>query len=470
MPWRRPAASEKGLSLRAEDAAGGGARSRARQGALLVAALVSVGACAKQEPPPGSREDRAPPRPVRISPADGEVVPGFGGSLTVRFDEPVRVSDGYVRSVESSPAQPLRMDFGFSEIRLRPRDGWLEDAVYTFRLPPEVSDLMNNRMADTIRVTFSTGPRLTDTRVSGVVRDRVEKRSVPDARVLFLALAGDTLASDPVPYTARARSGGEFEQRFLPPGRYRALAFRDLNRSLALERALEPYDTARVVLEGPGDRSELDFWILEPDSTAPVLGRAEISDSVTLELTFDDELDPEQPLRPELVAVRDSATGEAWPVERLGLPYQLDAGLGAERTPAGAADPAAAGEEPVADRDGPVSEPPDTDVRLRVRLGRPVEERRTYTVTAEGIRNLWGLPGGGTVPVEPPAPPADSVAVPGDTTPSRTDGPGAPAPDTLGSDPKGSGSAGGATGGGAPEGAARPAGEAPARRGDGGRT
>lgn len=361
-----------------------------------LALLLIAAACAKEEAPPGALPDSRPPDIRETDPADGAVVPDFDGELRLRFDEPFRVPGDFTREVFGSPADRYRVAVSFSEIRVRPEGGWRSGVVYTITFPAGIADLLSNRTDEPIVVTFSTGPPVTSTRAEGRAFDRLTGRPLSDVRVLFLALTGDS-----VPYTAVTDREGRFALRSLPPGRYRAFGFDDLNRDRLLQRGLEPYDSATFRLRDAASSASLTLRLTEPDSTAPVLGRIEARDSVTLALEFDDPLDPEQDFGAARVSVADTATGARWPVAAVAPPGREEGG---ER-------PAEGEEEVDPRRPGPGGavgglQGPRPDRVVVVRLGRPLADG-VYRVTAGGFRNLRGLEGGGEGLLEYGASPAE---------------------------------------------------------------
>lgn len=400
----------------------------------VTAGLIAAG-CAREEAPPGNLPDTRPPQIVATRPENGAVVPGFDESLRIQFDEPVNVSRSYLRQVEASPAWRLRTEFGFSDLRVRPEGGWREGVVYTFHFPPDLADILGNRREEGFDLRFSTGPAIVPTRAFGRLRRRLDGSGLRDGRVIFLSEAGDS-----VPYSAVSDTGGAFELESLPPGRYTAWGFEDLNANLTLDRRLEPYDSVPLELADSTSAARISLHVVEPDTTPPILAVAEAVDSVTVRVEFDDPLEPEQDTASVRIAVTDTATGRTWPVEAwaVGGLEQEEAGPAASDT-AGqdtvAVDSAGADttaveadttpEDTVAD-EAPAA--PDTGrlaglegarrgVRpgaaglqeagagadslslpsreVSVRLGRPLEDGVVYRIRAEGFRNLRKLTGRG---------------------------------------------------------------------------
>ncbi len=388
-------------------------------GAALAAAQLA--ACANELPPPGALPDRLPPEVARIVPGRDTIVPGFDSDATIRFTEPVR-AQGLERTLSASPAEAYEVKVGFSDVRMKPRDGWRDGVVYCLELPSGISDLLNNRTETAIDFCFSTGPRIADTRVTGRVIDALTGSPQPEARVLFLALPEDS-----TPYSALTDSEGQFRLRALPPRAYEAFGFLDRNRNFALDRVLEPNDSVRFVLPDSG-RLELAFRLVEPDTTPPVLLRAEAVDSLTVQLEFDDALLREQPSTPR-VTVSDSLTGRA--LEILGvavgepstvqLPGLEPEEPAEEEEPEPEAAPPPAG-DPTAPQEPAAEELPSRVVTIRLA---DALVPASYRVRAEGFVNLRSLSGGGdtTFVYEPPEEPEleeEGELPPSDTLPRDT--------------------------------------------------
>lgn len=436
----------------------------------VVVGMLAAG-CAREEAPPGSLPDTRPPQVASTRPDDGAVVPGFDASLRIQFDEPVNVSPGYLRQIFVSPAWRLATDFGFSDFRVRPEEGWRDGVIYTFRFPANLADILGNRREEGFDLRFSTGPPILPTRASGRLLDRVDGGGIRDGRVIFLSESGDS-----IPYSAVSDTGGVFELEALPPGRYTAWGFEDLNANLRLDRNLEPYDSVAFELPDSTSSARITLRAVEPDSTPPVLAVAEALDSVTVRLEFDDPLEPEQDTTAVRVAVSDTATGRAWPVEAWNVGQLPAAADSADADTADAdtaaadtaladtavADEAATGDsvptdttdaEPAAEPDTLAADaaPDTTSVsaaradsvplpsrELIVRLGRPLEDGAIYRVRVEGVINLRGLEGAGDTTfvheavgdtaspesVAPDSAVADTAVPPDSVTPPDTTPPG----------------------------------------------
>ena len=388
-----------------------------------------VGGCAREEMPPGTAPDFEAPAVVEMFPAFGAAVPDLEEDAFVRFDEPLGDPRSLSRTVQTSPAWLYEIRAGRRNLRIRPSDGWRPGVVYTFTIPPGLTDLVRNRTAQPIELLFTTGPELTATRTAGKVSDRETVRGVRDAALLVLG-------ADSVPYAAVSDTGGNFALEALPVGEYWAYAFRDQNRNRMLDREFEPHDSAAVRLTETNSVVSLDLWLTAPDSTPPQLGLSEALDSLRIRLEFDDMLEPEALVDGDAtVNVVAEGTDEAWPVAEFVVGQALSSAVSdSVDFPEGEGEgEAEVAPEPEAEREAISGVPPDTagavpdttgvlpegedegltvparerpDRFVTLRLARPLIEG-TYRVSASGFVNLRGLSGGGdttfvyTAPPEP---------------------------------------------------------------------
>ena len=320
--------------------------------------------CAKQELPPGTAPDRSPPTVTETWPAYGDAVTDLDGDAWIRFDEPLSDPRGIERTLVASPAGVYRVTPGRSRIRIRPESGWRDGVVYFFSIPSGLTDLVRNRTESAIELLFSTGDSVPPTLAEGRAYDRVTGRGTRGARLLFMA-------ADSIPYTVVSDTGGVFRLPGLPYGSYDAAVFIDQDRDFSYDAEFEPGVVVPVTLTEEQPNLRFDAWMLPADSTPPILVSAEVLDSLSLRLTFDDPLDANASLEEATVVVQEEQ-GETW----------RSVVIVVGRPPAPVDD---AGERPAA-----VTRPTPAAAFVTVTLDR-VLSAGSYRVSASGIPNLRGL-------------------------------------------------------------------------------
>lgn len=359
-----------------------------RRGRLLSSGLLlAVAACAQMDPPPGGPEDRAPPTVVSLAPDSMAVVPGWDDPVVVTFSE--RISERQVEeAVMVSPrTSPVAVDRGSRQIRITLRRGWEPGQIYHVTIRPEIQDLFNNRVTDPVQLVFSTGPAIPQTRLSGLVLDRITGEPEEDARVEAIRRA------DSLVYAVPSDSVGRFVIDHIPEGEYLLRAFPDPNRN----RLLDPFEkrdsTALSVTVADAASAELSLVL--PDTTPPQLLSAAADADRRVELRFDDYLDPSQPLDSTTVSVigPDGASVAISSVT-VGRPDEEPADTTA---------------------DAPVL--PARELVAQLAEGVELVPEAEYRVAAAGIRNIVGLTadveGEFTAPEPPPVPtPAEADTVP----------------------------------------------------------
>jgi hypothetical protein len=385
-------------------------------GAMFLAAAALAGApgCAHIEAPTGGPVDSIAPVLVAIRPDTNAVLERWIGPVVFVFDE-VLSEEGVEEAVTLSPRLgPVAVDKEGREIRVKPRRGWRPGVIYQVEVAGGLEDRFNNRRTEPIRLVFSTGPAIPDTRASGTVTERITGLASVQARVDALRL------SDSLVYSTQADSSGRFTFRQIPEGEYRVVAYRDNNRNRRVDR-FEPRDSAAMTI-AVGQEPSARLAILLPDTTPPRPGSARIT-SGWVEVRFDDYLDPEQRLSADQVQViGPDGAAVALAEVRVGAPPQVRDTAGGDSVPPAAGQPPRPAQRAPAGRDtagaDTVPRGPLPSQSLFARPAGDLLPDTIYTVRVRDVRNVNGLMGGGEVPLRTPRPapprreaPADSAAV-----------------------------------------------------------
>lgn len=272
-------------------------------GLLFVSTLTGLESCAHVGAPPGGPADTIPPQLIAVQPDSFAVVPGFKDDVRFEFDESLSE-----RGIESSttlyPFEPRpRVRKGGRELRVRPRQGWVDGRIYHIRVEPVISDLFQNTIEKPIEYVISTGPPIPPNRVAGTVYDRITARPLPSGRVDMVRLP-DTLR-----YGGVADTVGLYQLGLLPVGDYLAIGYEDVNNNREADD-FDRSDTVEVSLAA-ADTLTFDFHVFRHDTVGPSLVGVKAIDTLIVELTFDGYLDPEAPLSTadfQIFAVADSTS------------------------------------------------------------------------------------------------------------------------------------------------------------------
>jgi hypothetical protein len=272
--------------------------------ASLSALAVLVAGCARISAPPGGPLDRAPPVLLSTRPDSLEALPGFKGDVEFVFDEVVAEggtpnfglgTGDLERLVILSPSQQVpAVRWKRSRITVHPREGWRPNTVYRVELLPGLADLSNNRSKNGRIITFTTGAPLPTTVLSGRVVDWGTQRPPPRA------LVEAVLLPDSTGYRTATDSAGRFRLGPLPAGEYLVYGVLDQNNDLR-RQPREAFDTVRVAA---GRDSVGEIWAFKRDSSAIRITNAESTDSLSIVLTFSQQLNPYQRLPGDSLEVR----------------------------------------------------------------------------------------------------------------------------------------------------------------------
>ena len=410
--------------------------------------LVAFGivACASPGMPPGGPEDHVPPKLVSVSP-DTNATNVKASGVTFRFDEVVSERPAAAQSLDKlvvlSPSDgAARVRWRRSRIQVRPRHSFRPNTTYTVTLLPGIADLRGNVHTTPFTTTFSTGPQLSRTRLSGVVFDWVNGKPAGRAFVEAWQRTDTTFT-----WLAQADSAGRFELRSFPSGSYVVRAIIDANDNRGLDPR-EAWDTVGVAV---ADSAHLELYAFVHDTIGPRINAANVSDSVTLRVDFDKAVDPRLPLMPaQFVVLATDSTATAV------VAFPSDSTIDAERdarerarTDSGRARPGAKDSaqadsgrrvraiapanpadsrvplprpgrgKPAAPVDTvPLPKPtrPSPNVHVNLRLAKPLKPATTYRLRAIDIRGLLGNARTSdklfTTPKPPPPPAADSLRRP----------------------------------------------------------
>ena len=232
---------------------------------LLAPMLVCIGllACATQVAPSGGPEDKLPPRIAAVYPAPNTTNHPEELYVKLEFDEWINASIPR-GAVSISPPIDGKMKFKVRgrSMELTSRAILDTGTTYTVTFAGGIKDLHGNALAKPFHVVFSTGDHIDSLTITGrvLVNDSMARKKTFPSIGLFLMGAEregrrylekyrdtatkqlDTLpmlTKEPPLFLTRADSAGNFTLTGLRPGRYRVVAFVDVNGNQKIEPATE---------------------------------------------------------------------------------------------------------------------------------------------------------------------------------------------------------------------------------------
>jgi hypothetical protein len=369
--------------------------------------------------PPGGPPDAAAPQIVAITPDSGRV--GVRPrEVLFQFDEVVSERPSGVTTLDDlfliSPRNGLpNASWHRDAIGVRPSQGWRANTPYTVIMLKGLADIRGNVRNTGASTFFSTGATVPHTRIAGTVFEWVGGTPANGALVESF-VPPDSIHA----YVALADSNGAFVIEHVPPARYTLRAYIDRNKNQGIDPG-EPWDTVSISL---ADTLRKDVVIFTHDTVPPRIRDVRAPDSLTLQVTFDKPVDPNQRLTAANFAVIGPDSARI-PIVSAGPAAKDTAG---RINPAAGVPPAAARIPPAPRRDTTVAARsvmprPLPITEAVIKLQRPLTPKLTYRVRAVGIRGLLGHTGDSdrtyTVPAPPPpsAPAAKPAANPPATPP-----------------------------------------------------
>jgi hypothetical protein len=362
-----------------------------------------------------------------VRPDSGAVVPGWKDDAVIQFDEVIDEmagtgSSGLARQVVLSPVVgDVKVSWGRTRIRVKPKEGWKPGRVYRLELLPGIVDLRRNKLTTGRLIVFSTGPAIGHATLAGTAIQWVQQR----------ALLGALIEAVPLPdstgYLTLADSSGRFHLDALSPGRYVVYATADLNTNRRRDPR-EPYDSALVTLDST---ATVTLFAFVHDTAGPRLRVATAVDSSTVRLEFSQALAAGVPLDTARVRVLQLPDSAPALIAAILTPPQYDSLSAAERkaakpdtgaarpdsTPAGAGGgapraagalkPPARGDTAAARRDTAevrrlLAQRPVPFDKVVLRFARPLTPETRYLIRVRGAVNLTGAVGDGQVVVLTP--------------------------------------------------------------------
>ena len=198
---------------------------------LIVILLLS--ACAEVASPPGGEEDKQAPFLIASVPLNGAVNVPLSDRIELKFSEAlIEPTSGTPIYISPRFKDEVKIKWKSDRISIELPDSFKTGQTYIITMAPTVTDLRRNRVDNSVSVAFSTGSYIDTGRISGTVYNESKPQSGAVMALYDLSLYPDSLPYDSAypDYMTSTDQQGAFTFRYLPPKKYRLLAFIDKNR------------------------------------------------------------------------------------------------------------------------------------------------------------------------------------------------------------------------------------------------
>lgn len=203
----------------------------------LFASLVLV-SCARVGSPIGGDKDSIPPKMIGSNIDTTRInVPRDIKELRIDFDEYISLKDVSKNLIISPPINYTKIipsSTGNKYLQIQWKDTLQANTTYNFNFGNSVVDLNESNVLPYFNFAFSTGEKLDDLYISGVISDALgnEKNAEGKEKNLVVGLyqVKDTMNYRQKPYyITKADPDGYFELNYLTPGKYQIIGFDDQN-------------------------------------------------------------------------------------------------------------------------------------------------------------------------------------------------------------------------------------------------
>lgn len=224
---------------------------------LLIVSLLMY-SCARVGSPNGGDKDTIPPRMLGSNIDTTRVnVPTSTKQLRIDFDEYIKLKDINKNLIISPPITKIKKilpaNFGTKFLMIQWEDTLKVNTTYNFNFGNAITDLNEANALPYFNFAFSTGPEIEDNYISGELVDALgEKKSdTKDVNyVVGLYQVKDSIDYRQKPYyITNVDPDGYFELNYLSPGKYKILAFEDLNQNSIFDNGKERVAFNKDVIE-----------------------------------------------------------------------------------------------------------------------------------------------------------------------------------------------------------------------------
>jgi hypothetical protein len=234
---------------------------------LIILSIALIG-CAQVRSISGGEKDTAPPALLSTQPVNNCLL--FSeNSFTLFFDEYIQLRDVQKELLVSPPLKSTpNVKIHQRSIEVSWSDTLRPSSTYIFQFGNAIADLNESNVLSDVAFVFSTGNALDSLQLHGTVTDaHADKPAVSTKVLLFDSLSSIFKNNAPPAYFARSNDQGNFNFKYLRPGKYVACALSDENNNNRYDIGEAIDWLEQVEPQAPRDSSVLKFYTSVPRDT-----------------------------------------------------------------------------------------------------------------------------------------------------------------------------------------------------------
>ena len=288
---------------------------------IIIIAFFLLTECALQGPPTGGAVDNVPPIIIEQSPDPQSTEVDLSAIISCTFNEEVdRRSAEQSFFISPRPRKPVEFRWKGNKIEILFPGGLDSGTTYVFTIGTSLSDLRNNKLETPVQWAFSTGDKLDEGIITGIV---LEKEIPAKAEIWAYRLSEpDTVhPSRMYPhYITSTDNNGEYRLNNLRSGKYRIYAINDQNRNGLYDLGFDNIGIPSKDIEATDENPSPFLWIRmsKEDTTGPRLLQARSLDREHILLLFSEPVNERK--LPSIESIHISFNQEYLSVRNIAFP------------------------------------------------------------------------------------------------------------------------------------------------------
>jgi len=261
---------------------------------LLLVAGVVVYNCASQRSPSGGPVDKTPPQIVSVYPEPNSTNVTPDVKVSVEFSEGMD-KQSLTGAIFLSPRQTedINLRVKGKKLTIEFPDTLRKNRTYVVTIGSNTADLRRNRLTESFHLAFSTGEKIDQGKISGMVYGP----SNIEGSIVGAYTIADSMEPDPAKqyaeYMTQVNAKGQYQFSYLAPGNYRLFAFQDKDGDLKYTHGVEAIGNATtdvLIDENQLTVDNIHFQIAVKDTILPGLASVFSSDRNHVEVTFNENI------------------------------------------------------------------------------------------------------------------------------------------------------------------------------------